>query len=147
MNRTEHAQSANCDAGEIAKFEQLADRWWDTEGEFRPLHDMNPLRANYIDERAQLAEKNVLDIGCGGGILCEAMAQRGAKVTGVQRVNLIQSGSGNKRGSGANNNANNNLLSSKPESGIIDVAFLSSLNSDMAMERGTSKSNLGIYMG
>ncbi len=62
-------------------------------------------------------------------------------------INLIQSGSGNKRGSGANNNANNNLLSSKPESGIIDVAFLSSLNSDMAMERGTSKSNLGIYMG
>ena len=62
-------------------------------------------------------------------------------------INLIQSGSGNKRGSGANNNANNNLLSSKPESGIIDVAFLSSLNSDMAIERGTSKSNLGIYMG
>ena len=63
-------------------------------------------------------------------------------------VNLInKSGSGNKRGSGANNNANNNLLSSKPESGFIDVAFLSSLDSDMAMERGTSKSNLGIYMG
>lgn len=83
MNRTEHAQGANCDAEEIAKFEQLADRWWDTEGEFRPLHDMNPLRANYIDERAQLAEKDVLDIGCGGGILCEAMARRGAKVTGI----------------------------------------------------------------
>ncbi len=62
-------------------------------------------------------------------------------------INIIQSGSGNKRGSGANKNANNNLLSSKPDSGIIDVAFLSSLNSDMAMERGTSKSNLGIYMG
>ena len=63
-------------------------------------------------------------------------------------INLInKSGSGNKRGSGANNNASNNLLSSKPESGFIDVAFLSSLDSDMAMERGTSKSNLGIYMG
>lgn len=80
---TESAQALNVDPNEIAKFESLASRWWDKEGEFKPLHEINPLRANYIDEHAPLAEQRVLDVGCGGGILCEAMAQRGAHVTGI----------------------------------------------------------------
>lgn len=75
--------SSNVDSSEIAKFEALASRWWDRESEFKPLHDINPLRVNYIDERAQLAGKEVLDVGCGGGILSEAMASRGARVTGI----------------------------------------------------------------
>ena len=75
--------AANVDPSEIAKFEALADRWWDPTSEFKPLHDINPLRCNYIDERAPLAGKVVLDVGCGGGILSEAMAQRGAQVTGI----------------------------------------------------------------
>lgn len=73
----------NADEAEIAKFEQLADKWWDLEGEFQPLHGMNPLRANYIDQYSPVAEREVLDVGCGGGILAEALAQRGAKVTGI----------------------------------------------------------------
>ncbi|GAB3379725.1 bifunctional 2-polyprenyl-6-hydroxyphenol methylase/3-demethylubiquinol 3-O-methyltransferase UbiG [Spongiibacter taiwanensis] len=76
-------QYSNVDPAEIAKFEELAHRWWDRESEFKPLHDINPLRVNYIDQRSPLAEKKVLDVGCGGGILSEAMAQRGAKVTGI----------------------------------------------------------------
>ena len=74
---------ANIDAAEIAKFEALASRWWDPSGEFRPLHQMNPLRANYIDRRSAVAGKRVLDVGCGGGILSEGLAQRGATVTGI----------------------------------------------------------------
>ena len=73
----------NVDPQEIAKFEALASRWWDRSGEFRPLHEINPLRANYIDEHSPVAGKKLVDIGCGGGILAEAMAQRGAAVTGV----------------------------------------------------------------
>lgn len=73
----------NVDRAEIAKFEALASRWWDMESEFKPLHDINPLRTNYIDSFAQLAGKSVLDVGCGGGILSEGMAQRGATVTGI----------------------------------------------------------------
>lgn len=73
----------NVDAGEVAKFERMANRWWDPHGEFKPLHQMNPVRANYIDLHAQVAEKTLLDVGCGGGLLSEAMAQRGAKVTGI----------------------------------------------------------------
>lgn len=73
----------NVDNAEIAKFEALANRWWDRESEFKPLHDINPLRTNYIDEKASLAGKKVIDIGCGGGILSEAMAQRGAVVKGI----------------------------------------------------------------
>ena len=73
----------NVDPGEINKFNRLANRWWDREGEFKPLHELNPLRANYIDVKATVAEKTLLDVGCGGGILCEAMAQRGAIVTGI----------------------------------------------------------------
>ena len=73
----------NVDDEEIAKFSALASQWWDKQGKFKPLHDINPLRVNYIDERAKLAGKTVLDIGCGGGILTEAMAFRGAQVTGI----------------------------------------------------------------
>jgi len=73
----------NVDAAEIAKFEELASRWWDRNSEFRPLHDINPLRANFIDQRSPVAGKRLLDVGCGGGILSESMAQRGAIVTGI----------------------------------------------------------------
>jgi 2-polyprenyl-6-hydroxyphenyl methylase/3-demethylubiquinone-9 3-methyltransferase len=75
--------NANVDESEVAKFEALAHRWWDKESEFKPLHEINPLRLNYIDEIAGLTGKKVLDVGCGGGILSESMAQRGATVTGI----------------------------------------------------------------
>lgn len=74
---------ANLDTGEIAKFDAIAARWWDPGGEFRPLHEINPLRLDYIDQRVALAGKRVLDIGCGGGLLAEGMADRGAKVLGI----------------------------------------------------------------
>lgn len=80
---TKSTTEANVDPAEIAKFEALASRWWDKHGEFKPLHDINPLRANYIDGRAPVAEKALVDVGCGGGILAEAMAQRGAHVTAI----------------------------------------------------------------
>lgn len=73
----------NVDQNEIAKFEALASRWWDPTSEFRPLHDINPLRLNYIDERTPLAGRRVVDVGCGGGLLSEGMARRGAVVTGI----------------------------------------------------------------
>ncbi|TLF53353.1 bifunctional 2-polyprenyl-6-hydroxyphenol methylase/3-demethylubiquinol 3-O-methyltransferase UbiG [Halomonas urmiana] len=78
-----HPQADNVDQAEIAKFEALADRWWDPQGEFKPLHDINPLRLDFIDARSGLAGRRVLDVGCGGGILAEAMAHRGAEVTGI----------------------------------------------------------------
>jgi 2-polyprenyl-6-hydroxyphenyl methylase/3-demethylubiquinone-9 3-methyltransferase len=74
---------SNVDHAEIAKFEALASRWWDKESQFKPLHDINPLRLDFIDARAGLAGKRVIDVGCGGGILSEAMAHRGASVTGI----------------------------------------------------------------
>lgn len=74
---------ANVDTAEIAKFEALASRWWDKNSEFKPLHDINPLRANFIDERSPVAQRTVIDVGCGGGILAESLAQRGAQVTGI----------------------------------------------------------------
>ena len=74
---------ANVDPQELAKFSELAHRWWDPESEFRPLHHINPLRLNWIDQLAGLAGKKVLDVGCGGGILAEAMAQRAQHVTGI----------------------------------------------------------------
>lgn len=78
-----NTDTANVDQLEIAKFEALAHRWWDRNSEFKPLHDINPLRANFIDQRSPVAGRRLLDVGCGGGILCEAMAQRGAVVTGI----------------------------------------------------------------
>lgn len=77
------SKAQNVDPNEIRKFEELASRWWDRNSEFKPLHDINPLRANWIDALAPVAEQHILDVGCGGGILCEALAQRGAKVTGI----------------------------------------------------------------
>jgi 2-polyprenyl-6-hydroxyphenyl methylase/3-demethylubiquinone-9 3-methyltransferase len=73
----------NVDHAEISKFEELAARWWDPNSEFKPLHDINPLRLDYVDQRAGLSGKEVLDVGCGGGILSESMAVRGAHVTGI----------------------------------------------------------------
>ena len=73
----------NADPAELAKFSDLAHRWWDTESEFRPLHQINPLRLAWIDDIVSLAGKRVLDIGCGGGILADAMARKGAEVLGI----------------------------------------------------------------
>lgn len=74
---------ANVEVSEVNKFAELAHQWWDLQGVFKPLHQLNPLRLNYIDSRASLAGKQVLDVGCGGGILSESMAQRGAQVLGI----------------------------------------------------------------
>lgn len=79
MKATQH----NVDASEIAKFDSLASRWWDPAGEFRPLHEINPLRLDYIRQRVTLRGRKVLDIGCGGGILSESMDREGARVTGI----------------------------------------------------------------
>jgi 2-polyprenyl-6-hydroxyphenyl methylase/3-demethylubiquinone-9 3-methyltransferase len=73
----------NADPQELAKFSELAHRWWDPQSEFRPLHQINPLRLDWIDSQARLAGKSVLDVGCGGGILAESMARRGAEVLGI----------------------------------------------------------------
>jgi len=75
--------SVNADPNELAKFGELAHRWWDPQGEFRPLHQINPLRLAWIERNAPLAGKTVLDVGCGGGILAEAMARAGARVKGI----------------------------------------------------------------
>jgi 2-polyprenyl-6-hydroxyphenyl methylase/3-demethylubiquinone-9 3-methyltransferase len=91
----------NADPAELRKFESIASRWWDPTSEFRPLHEINPLRLDYVDQRAALHCKTVLDVGCGGGILAESMAARGAKVTGIDlgganievaRLHLLESG-------------------------------------------------------
>ncbi len=92
----------NVDRSEIEKFSQLASRWWDAESEFKPLHDINPLRVDYIESQCDgLEGKKVLDIGCGGGILAEAMSKKGAQVTGIDmaaaslevaRLHLLESG-------------------------------------------------------
>jgi 2-polyprenyl-6-hydroxyphenyl methylase / 3-demethylubiquinone-9 3-methyltransferase len=91
----------NADPAEIAKFDAAAPRWWDPDGEFRPLHDLNPTRLGYIESRARLAGRQVLDVGCGGGLLAESMARRGARVLGVDlaqealavaRLHAIESG-------------------------------------------------------
>src|ERR1700716_1509530 len=91
----------NVDPSELEKFSELAHRWWDPNAEFRPLHEINPLRLDYIDRKAALKDKRVLDIGCGGGILSESMAARGARVTGIDlaekplkvaQLHLLESG-------------------------------------------------------
>lgn len=83
MTQPDKTAQQNIDPEEIAKFEELASKWWDKNSEFKPLHEINPLRVGFIDRITQLSEKNVLDVGCGGGILSESMAQRGATVTGI----------------------------------------------------------------
>ncbi len=92
---------SNADPIEIEKFSQLAHKWWDPHSEFKPLHEINPLRLNYINQRAPLLGKNVLDVGCGGGILSESMAGLGAVVTGIDlsdkalqvaKLHLLESG-------------------------------------------------------
>ena len=76
-------ETLNADPAELAKFSELAHRWWDPESEFRPLHQINPLRLAWIDSHASLAGKRVLDVGCGGGILSDSMARKGATVVGI----------------------------------------------------------------
>lgn len=83
MPSSSESQSPNVDPDEIAKFEALAHRWWDPDSEFKPLHQINPLRLGFIDKIVCLSGKKVLDVGCGGGLLSEAMALRGAQVMGV----------------------------------------------------------------
>lgn len=91
----------NADPKELAKFGELAHRWWDPESEFRPLHDINPVRLDWIERQMRLKGKTVLDIGCGGGLLSEGMTLRGARVTGIDlsekalavaRLHLLESG-------------------------------------------------------
>jgi 2-polyprenyl-6-hydroxyphenyl methylase/3-demethylubiquinone-9 3-methyltransferase len=75
--------STNADPAELAKFSDLAHRWWDPQSEFRPLHEINPLRLNWIDSISPVGKASVLDVGCGGGILAESLARKGASVTGI----------------------------------------------------------------
>lgn len=91
----------NADPRELEKFSELAHRWWDPNSEFKPLHDINPLRLDWIDNAVGLSGKRVIDVGCGGGILAESMARRGALVTGIDlgeralsvaRLHLLESG-------------------------------------------------------
>ena len=91
----------NADPAELQKFSELAHRWWDPASEFKPLHDINPLRLSWINGKADLLDKTVLDVGCGGGILAESMASAGARVTGIDlsekalsvaRLHLFESG-------------------------------------------------------
>ena len=98
---TESTEQNNVDYAEIAKFESLASRWWDPSGEFKPLHQMNPVRAEFIDQRSAVKDSKFVDIGCGGGILTENIAARGARVTGIDmgeaplsvaRLHAIESG-------------------------------------------------------
>ncbi|PVV08100.1 MAG: bifunctional 3-demethylubiquinol 3-O-methyltransferase/2-polyprenyl-6-hydroxyphenol methylase [gamma proteobacterium symbiont of Ctena orbiculata] len=94
-------EEINVDHAEVSKFEELASRWWDPHSEFKPLHEINPLRLEYIKRLAPLDGKQVLDVGCGGGILSESMATNGAQVTGIDmgeaplqvaRLHLLESG-------------------------------------------------------
>lgn len=93
--------TVNVDQTEVAKFDAMAARWWDPEGAFKPLHRINPLRLDYVASRTRLRDANVVDVGCGGGILAEGMAARGARVTGIDlaeaalsvaRMHMIETG-------------------------------------------------------
>jgi 2-polyprenyl-6-hydroxyphenyl methylase / 3-demethylubiquinone-9 3-methyltransferase len=77
------AESRNVDPAEIARFDAAASRWWDPQGEMRPLHDLNPVRLQYVERAGSLQGRRILDVGCGGGLLAEAMARKGAQVTGI----------------------------------------------------------------
>lgn len=104
MNTTANNTSdnaVNVDPSEIRKFADIADKWWDMDGEFKPLHAINPLRSDYVERFASIAKLKVLDVGCGGGILSEELAKRGGKVTGIDlgdaqldaaRIHAIESG-------------------------------------------------------
>ncbi len=101
MSEHSAVQVANIDPREAEKFDALAARWWDPEGDSRPLHDINGPRVAYIEARAELAGRRVLDVGCGGGLLCEALRERGADVTGIDvadkplgvaRLHAVESG-------------------------------------------------------
>ena len=101
MDKEIENSSGNVDLLELEKFNQLAHRWWDPNSEFKPLHEINPLRLGYIDRHARLPGKAVLDVGCGGGILSESMAESGAQVTGIDlgdkalkvaKLHLLESG-------------------------------------------------------
>lgn len=83
MSIVEQQSSVNADAAELQKFGALAHRWWDPNSDMRPLHELNPLRLDWVDRMASIDGKRVLDVGCGGGILSESMARRGAQVTGI----------------------------------------------------------------
>ncbi len=83
MSTATNQSEANVDQQEIRKFDELASRWWDPEGEFKPLHRLNPLRTRYVAERANLQGAKAVDVGCGGGLLSEALAKNGAEVTGI----------------------------------------------------------------
>ncbi len=94
-------RAPNVDDAEIAKFSELAHKWWDKESEFKPLHDINPLRLGFIEEYATLTGQQVIDVGCGGGILAESLAEHGAAVTGIDlaekslkvaKLHLLESG-------------------------------------------------------
>jgi len=101
MNPSIETTTENVDQAEIKKFDDVAFRWWDAESEFKPLHEINPLRLRFIDNIAHLSGKKVLDVGCGGGILTESMAQAGAEVWGIDmgpgpikiaKLHLLESG-------------------------------------------------------
>ena len=81
-------QNINVDLDEVEKFNKIAHKWWDPSSEFKPLHDINPLRVNYINDLFPLNEKNILDVGCGGGILAESMARLGGNVTGIDQSEI-----------------------------------------------------------
>ena len=100
-SQAQSSNNANVDPAELAKFGALAARWWDPNSEFKPLHEINPLRLNHIDKLVGIKGKRVLDVGCGGGILAESMAVRGADVTGIDlsekplkvaQLHLLESG-------------------------------------------------------
>jgi 2-polyprenyl-6-hydroxyphenyl methylase/3-demethylubiquinone-9 3-methyltransferase len=89
MTVAQHSNAVNADPAEVGKFDALASRWWDPHGDFKPLHQLNPVRLAFVAERVELAGASVLDVGCGGGILSESLARAGAKVTGIDMADNV----------------------------------------------------------